>query len=243
MYIVDASEIERAHSLQTWMKREVVEAVQVSAIFVEDHQKVREYDQNKRLRHYGFDMSLGEIGCFLAHRECWKKAVEGNEMLLVLEGDAMPSPDAQLSINRILEVVREYQDSFDLVRLQGTFPQNHLCHRVIADLVKGYKLIQSYRDPMGAVAYIVTPHAAGRLLRESTSFFCPVDVFLGAVWRHKLRYRTVFPFPFEVLPATSTIGVRSRPRQSVVTRMGIELARSIDDMKRLAYLPYNYVRR
>jgi GR25 family glycosyltransferase involved in LPS biosynthesis len=53
----------------------------------------KHYNHPRRIRNNGYGMTKGEVGCCLAHREVWKKIVDGNdEKVLVLEDDAEINP-------------------------------------------------------------------------------------------------------------------------------------------------------
>lgn len=200
------------------------------------------YDRDMRLRLYGFDLTVSEIGCFLAHRNCWKEVVDKGRHSLILESDVEPSTDCSELVSQILSGVANCVEDFDLVRLHGIFQQNEIVCRTVRPLTKGTKLVQSLGDPMGAGAYIISPAAANRLLQLTESIWCPVDVFLSLTWLHKLRFRTVKPYPFKVFPFPSEIGEdRRRPKQSYLTRFQIEKNRLSRDLRRLAYMPKHFL--
>ena len=46
-----------------------------------------EYDRQKRLAYYGYDLSWGELGCLMSHRKAWQRVVDLNQTCLVLEDD------------------------------------------------------------------------------------------------------------------------------------------------------------
>ena len=147
-----------------------------------------------------------------------------------------------LDINTMLAELESRKSSFDIVRLFGTFENNERFARIVNSLPSNYRLVQTLGDPMGAVAYVITPEAAARLLMMSDKIYAPVDVFMGATWLHRLRYRSLKPYPFELASFPSTIGSRKRPEQSVWRRLGIEACRFGDDLRRIAYLPFHYLR-
>lgn len=199
------------------------------------------YSERDRLRRFGFPMSEPEIGCFLSHRECWRRVVESNEISLILESDAVPADLSNLVESLTIIETPELVSRYDLVRLAGVFPKNEKFPRTIAH-VGHSNLLQFLGDPMGSAAYVVTPVGARKLLQCSQRFFVPVDVYLGCTWLHRLRVRSLRPYPIETAYFDSVIGDRRRPRQTWVERLKIELARAWDDIRRVLYIPVDYFR-
>lgn len=159
---------------------------------------------------------------------------------LILESDIRPVGSDFL--NELVSKLGSLVDDYDLLRLHGIFERNEFCTRKVRDLNAHYSLQQCLGDPMGAGAYIITPVAAKVLLGCSESFYQPVDVFLGATWTHRLRFRTVKPYPFVTADFESVIGDRRLPKQSLTQRLSIEAHRFLDDVKRIAYMPRDFLK-
>ena len=226
--------------MDDWLTRFDFDCARVPGVSVTDEVDIGGYDSSKRINRFGYDMSPQEIGCFLAHKKCWEECVATGRIMLILESDAVLASDIDLPL--ILKRIFSSRECFDIARLQGTFESNEIYYRKICDLGQGHSLCQCIGDPMGAVAYVVTPEAADGLLRASESFFQPVDVFLGSTWLHRQRYRTVKPYVFDFADCPSTIGCRRRPKQSVFQRLKIESNRFLDDVRRIFYMPFNFFR-
>lgn len=239
-FIAVDSEKDRITFIRSWLEKESCVCEHVPGVVVGNSLGVPEYDRHKRHQRYGFDLTETELGCFLAHRRCWELIRDSGSCGLVMESDA--DYIGTLNINTLLSELEARQSRFDMVRLFGTFENNERLARVVDSISGDYNLVQTLGDPMGAVAYVVTPEAAGQLLMRSEMIFAPVDVFMGATWLHRLRYRSVKPYPFELASFPSTIGGRNRPKQSVCQRLGIEASRFGDDLRRIAYLPFHYFR-
>ena len=235
-YIALDDELERIKLMEPWIRG--LEGERVPGVL--GSLGCSHYDEQKRLNRFGFPMSTGEIGCFLAHRECWQESLRANLPILVLESD-VAKPDIE-KVKALLPELVARRKYYDVVRLHGLFPQNDRFRRSIVQLSEGRTLCQTFGDAMGAAAYIVTPEAAAGLLGMSDSFFVPVDVFLAETWRHRLRFRTVWPYVFELEPFPTVIGQRRRPKQTKLERLRIECSRAKDDLRRVLYLPRHYFR-
>lgn len=239
-YIGLDSESDRNREMDEWLQRFDFDWARVPGVSVSNALDIRNYDSEKRRRRFGYDLLPQEIGCFLAHRNCWRECADDNRLMLILESDAKANNGVDLPL--ILEHISQVHTKFDLVRMQATFPRNEVFGKKIRELTPGFALYQCIGDPMGAVAYVVTPNAARMLVESSETFFQPVDVFLGSTWMHRLRYRTVKPYLFGLSDHPSSIGGRKRPKQGVFDRLKIESNRFLDDVRRITYMPYDYFR-
>lgn len=196
------------------------------------------YHQEKRLSRFGFDMTDAEIGCFLAHRDCWKLVAESDHPALILESDCFLNQGIHLPT--LLGELSACLRPLEMVRLHGIFERNEGVRRRVQTLSQGLKLVQCLGDPMGAAAYLITPNVARKLSSSSGRFFEPVDVFLSKTWSHRMTFRTVKPYPFGVEDFPSVIGERRRPKQSMSERLAIELSRAGDDCRRILYMPRHF---
>ena len=160
--------------------------------------------------------------------------------MLVLESDVgIRQP---IDLGGLFETLTEFIESVDVLRFHGIFEHNELLRRYLGELDQDLRLYQCIGDPMGGGAYLLTPYAAKVLVSKSEKFYQPLDVFLGSTWFHRLRFRTVRPYPFYVKQFESEIGDRKRPKQSILKRLRIEANRCIDDLKRISYMPIDFFR-
>ena len=241
LYIAMDQESSKIESMEQWLGRTVPRYQRLPGVLFDADTYPYFYDEHKRHSRYGFGMTRGELGCFLAHRKAWKDCIDSARVTLVLESDVRPTNQADFP--RLFDALSERSNFFDILRLHGVFENNELFRRRITDLSCGYSMYQTLGDPMGTGGYVITPKAANTLLECSSKIYQPVDVFLSSVWFHRLRFRTIKPYPLCVVDYPSTIGDdRRRPNQSLFRRLKIESCRAIDDAKRIAYMPYNFLR-
>lgn len=240
-YIALDSELQRIQFMESWLRASGIEEwSRVPGIIVDELDCERLYDSRKRISRFGYPLSRSEVGCFLAHRQCWQIAVDLNREVLVLESDVkLCVPDKFAGLVSELQAVRS---SWDLVRFHGIFEKNEIMNRMIKQFENDFGLMQSLGDPMGGGAYVVSPHGAAKLLRASEPFYQPVDVFLASHWIHRARFRSVKPYPFTIERFASSIGDRVRPKQTALQRLSIESHRFLDDIKRILYTPLNFLR-
>jgi glycosyl transferase family 25 len=74
-----------------------------------------EYDQKTRKQRYVFDLTPGEIGCFLSHREVWKTCIRQQKIFLVLEDDFK----INCNLSQVLRCISMMKEHWGLIRLHG----------------------------------------------------------------------------------------------------------------------------
>ena len=147
-----------------------------------------EYDRRKHLQFFGLDMIPGQIGCFLSHREAWKKCVATQKLTLVLEDDFQ----FQQELSEVLPIVFDNLAHFDVLKLQGI--REGWKYKALKNYGKN-QLVRHYHDTFGLTAYFVKPEAAKVLLEKSSRFHAHGDDFIGHDWIHRLKILCVLPYP------------------------------------------------
>ncbi|MGV0959961.1 MAG: glycosyltransferase family 25 protein [Limnohabitans sp.] len=190
----------------------------------------QQYNQNKRLRYYGFDMKLGEIGCFLSHRQCWEYAAQTEKTVLILEDDAQLSPD----LRRVLDFALNAPQEWDMVRLCGARTKANIRYELARQ--GGYALVEELKDPALSTAYLLRPSGARKLLKASRQFYIPVDNFMEC--RHWSRVRTlsILPYPVTTMVLASTIGDRELRGKTLGFRLRRLLFRSYRDLVKALWI-------
>lgn len=121
---------------------------------------------------YPFVIGVGEIACFLSHREVWRRMVQdGIDFALILEDDV--EMDAA-QVGRVVAFVIERGDSDVYVELQ-TRP---LPKGEVISGRDGLFLMRPDVPPLRTSAQIVGIGAAKRLLAASERFDRPIDCLL-----------------------------------------------------------------
>ena len=162
------------------------------AITPHSHAEVPSYDRAWRARHFGYDLTLGEIGCLLSHRALWELCVRSDRILCILEDDVELGDNFSACLRAALawtgewDVLRFLAERWDRWRVP--------VWRLDAEHV----LAQYPRPAMGTAAYLLQPHAAQRLLALTEQIRIPVDQVIDRFWAHHLRVRVVEPHPVRI---------------------------------------------
>lgn len=151
------------------------------------------YARTRRRLLIGHDLTDGEIGCLLSHREVCRHMIANDiPLALVLEDDAILSPDLPTVLNAVEPLMKN--GDVDMIRL--------LCRnkvykrsRLLGPLVGDYKLARPLGLPGGAYGYILTLKAARRISAKMQKNWVPVDTVHGQVWRTGLNVLSIVPSP------------------------------------------------
>ena len=144
--------------------------------------------------HWGW-MTPGEIACFLSHRKCWRLIVERElPYAVVLEDDVVPGRLA----GEILAGGDWIPADTDLVKLETDLKPVRLSAKASGH-GETFEVARLHSSHYCAAAYVVTHHAARRLLMETERFRDAVDEMLFAERSplcRSLRIHQMVPAPF-----------------------------------------------
>lgn len=138
------------------------------------------FNHQKSLSMLGRDLSPGEIGCFLSHRNAWIAAAESDKPSLILEGDARLDPDSR----RVTETLAARPHKWELAMLYYSkcVPSAWFQQRLDDDFILAKF---ANRRAYCLAAYMVTPAGARKLVDLSEQFYLPADDFVSGGWIRK----------------------------------------------------------
>jgi glycosyl transferase family 25 len=155
------------------------------------------YKQSKVKRLQGYELTPGEIGCFLSHIKTWNLCVQNNITTLVFEDDFLVGDKFESVIDDLLKIV----DQWNLARLSGIYETQHQILQKRSD----YDLVKNLGEPCGTAAYMIQPSAAKILLENASDIYEPVDHYLEHYSKHGLRCLAAKPYPIGLAHTKSTI--------------------------------------
>jgi len=160
-----------------------------------------EYKLSKVKRLQGYALTPNEIGCYLSHKEAWKRCVQENAPTLILEDDFVFAPGFEETLIILLEAA----DCWNFIRLQGLYKVHH---QILFEK-SGVTFVKNEGDAVGATAYLLKPEIAMQLIKHSKDIYEPVDHFLEHYQKHGLEFLAIHPYPVDITRAKSTIADRS----------------------------------
>ena len=154
-------------------------------------------------------LTVGELGCFLSHRQFWEKVVaEDLANAFVLEDDMILSPE----IVSFWESVDWMPETADFVKLDfSPVTKAHLypVSEPVSEFC-GRKVVRTVGRTYGTGCYVITQKAARAALMQSQKIPLPVDLFLFDArfdFAPKHEIYSVFPaLSLDDGGATATIG-------------------------------------
>jgi len=184
------------------------------------------YDQKKRLNRFGYDLSLGEIGCFESHKELWRVCVKSKRPLIILEDDVLLSDD----FIGLVELIMSKNYDWDFFRLHGG--TDHNMKTVFLFRLGKFRVVEELRDPSTAAAYIIKPSGAIKLLEHSHKYYHAVDDYIELRHINKLNILSIRPYPVTVGGFATTIKDRNNGKRSLSIRLRRMLFREISNLRK-----------
>jgi len=169
----------------------------------------------------GYELTPNEIGCYLSHKEAWRRCVEKNIPTLIFEDDFV----LDLEFGHTILALLNRPNDWNFVRLQGLYD---VPYRELSS-IDGVHLVKNIGDAVGATSYLLKPEVAQTLINESSDIYEPVDHFLEHQKKHGLEFLAVRPYPVDITRAKSTIDDRQEraPVQGLRKRLR-SVARALD---------------
>lgn len=143
-----------------------------------------------RSKYWGSPLTLGEVGCFLAHRSAWLQVAKNESgPVLLVEDDVGFLPHAP---EVFLAAAKHYDYKRDFIRFYSDWVRR--CYRKVS--INNHTSLGIPFSPGNcSVAYMIGPEVAEKLYNHSKVFHCPSDDFLGQSWIHGAREIHCSPFP------------------------------------------------
>lgn len=189
------------------------------------------YDEKQYLIDCGRVATVGEIGCYASHLAMWKKCVELNEPVMIMEDDFC----IEDSFSSAIQVVENLISDYGYIRLQTEFR----ARKIKVKDVSGFTLYYYTKMPHSLMCYVVNPAVAQRLIDNSINLTAPVDVVIKKIWEHKIPMFGLAPYSVRDCGEENISTIKGRV--SAKKSMGIKLLRFLAKVSWLIKRPiYNH---
>lgn len=170
-------------------------------------------DDQAYLLNTGRQAVIGEIGCFASHRQLWKRCIELDEPIVVMEDDFNILP----RFSAALASARGVMEHVGFLRLQTTVRAK----KTKVASVRGFELARFTKAPHGLMCYCLSPTVAAAFVHATQKIDAPVDVFIKKFWEHKQPLYALTPYTI----APSVLSVETTIKGRTKTRKGWSVAR------------------
>lgn len=177
-----------------------------------DDDRARVYRRDLHQPRYPFDLSVGEIGCFLSHRSAWMRIAEGDAVAgVVAEDDVIPQDGFDEALQLALSEARPDR----LIRMPMS--NREMAARQIA-VAGAYTLVRPQVVGLTAALQIIGRDAARRLVDLTEAFDRPIDTFQQMTWLTGIETLSVLPSVAETQKAVSG-GSTIQTHQSILSEV------------------------
>ena len=146
-----------------------------------------EYSAALNKKYFRADLSLGEIGCYISHKNVWRKMVAENIEFAVILEDDMIIENNFIKLFSLAETLKKY----DLIKLADN--RNHQPKK-ITKLEQPFELINFTKIPNCATGYTISLAGAKKLLSREL-FYRPVDIDMQFCQELGLSVYGLRPYP------------------------------------------------
>lgn len=153
------------------------------------HPLLKYYNDNLSQTYRAKTLSAGQLGCYASHYLLWKKCVELNQPIIVIEDDALLFKEAFLNF---LQNIRDIPETVECVRLFSNKRRKYDSYEVFE--VKSISIHKFTKGHMSATGYFLTPSGAKKLLNNSNEWYMAVDIYMDRFWQNEVEcYGTAVP--------------------------------------------------
>ncbi|MFW2372912.1 MAG: glycosyltransferase family 25 protein [Gammaproteobacteria bacterium] len=160
------------------------------------------YDEEQYLINCGRVAATGEIGCYASHLSLWKKCVELNQPIVIMEDDFCIEDDFSAAILEVEKLIGEY----GFIRLQTEFRGK----KIKSKDVSGFTLYYYTKMPHSLMCYAINPNVAQALIDSSKKLTAPVDVVIKKIWLHQIPMFGLAPYPVRDCEAENITTIQGR---------------------------------
>ena len=146
-----------------------------------------DYDEEQYLINCGRLATDGEIGCYASHLLLWKKCIELNEPIVIMEDDFCIEDSFPVAIREVGKLISVY----GFIRLQTEFRGKKIKARKITD----FTLFYYTKMPHSTMCYALSPIVAQAFVDSSKNLTAPIDVVMKKFWEHRIPMFGLSPYP------------------------------------------------
>ena len=183
-----------------------------------DKKTLSEHEKSRVVSHEyvlntGRHATEGEIACFASHRKAWGLCVASAAPRVIMEDDFTLSA----SFSQAIEVANRYVDACGFIRFQS---ETRARKKKLAE-ASDHALWRYTKAPHSLAGYMLSPHSAAQLIKQSQQFSGPADVYTKMFWLHRQVMYGVTPYSVwdSDFSSASDIGVRPKAHKDLITRL------------------------
>ncbi|MCW8955884.1 MAG: glycosyltransferase family 25 protein [Gammaproteobacteria bacterium] len=232
LYVISLKESQdRRAKVDTQLKRANIEYEFFDGIRVHNGIEgyFESYNEQQYLINCGRLATAGEIGCYASHLELWRKCVELNQPIMIMEDDFCIEDEFSSAMSHVEKLINDY----GYIRLQTEFRGK----KIKAKETAGFTLYYYTKMPHSLMCYAINPKVAQTLIDNSKNLTAPVDVVIKKIWQHQIPMFGLAPYPVRECDEenVSTIQGRVSKKKSIRIKLLRLLTKVGWVFKRLSY--------
>lgn len=158
---------------------------------------------------YYYNLTRAQIGCFLSHREAWRRIAEGDaDYGIVLEDDFLLEGNVQ----KALDTLNSLTHDWDLIKLSAYANRTRPIAKQFS-INEDFSLVVHKKPMSGGAATAISKKGAQKLYASTAKFGRPCDTEIQHFWEHGITVLSLMPYPFsQDIACDSTIACSKKSK-------------------------------
>ena len=152
----------------------------------------------------GRELTAGEIGCYASHLALWRKCVELQRPIMIMEDDFMLADHFPSAVSATRQLIGD----LGYIRLQN----ERRAKRKRVQSIGDYTVYYYTKMPHSAMCYAITPKVAAAFIEQAKCLNAPIDVMVKKIWQHRQRLYGLSPYPVDDSPHSPLTSITGRTR-------------------------------
>jgi len=171
------------------------------------------YDETEFVLNTGRYVTPGEIGCYASHLAMWRKCIELDEAIMIMEDDFLLDERFADAFG----IVAARTADLGYIRLQSETKGK----KRLAEQFGTFRLWRYTRYPHSAMCYGIAPAVAKTFISSSAILTAPIDVHVKKFWEHSHLMYGLTPYTVTESEASneSTIQSRDKAKKPLLIRV------------------------
>ncbi len=169
------------------------------------------YDEERFLRNTGRTACAGEIGCYASHLAVWRRCIEMDEPVVIMEDDFRLLEEFPESLRQLGRNI----DRYGYIRLQTESRARKHREKKCGKFV----LWRYTKVPHGAMCYGISPSVAAAFVEQSNILTAPIDVQVKKFWDHGQPMYGLTPYVVTESDLSWNTSIKGRQKQKKPLRM------------------------
>lgn len=176
-------------------------------------------------------LSKGQLGCYASHYLLWKKCVELNKPIIILEDDIVFD---KTHFTEFYNLAPKLDSKYECIRLFSNHRRKVSVQNI--EKINSLTINRASKGHMRGMGYFLTPIGAKKFLQHSKQWYMAVDIYMDRFWVNGVEPYGVTPALLTIDPKfDSDIGYEKNAKRPFMARCRREYFNFSENIKRITH--------